>query len=81
MIQELLEKYKDQSPRYYGVDFIEKCYPVSAVISMLEEQKQALNQHDVSSSLPLTEVVKCGKCELLGDVAPCDECYTKGNDN
>ena len=21
----------------------------------------------------------CGKCEMLGDIAPCDECYLKGN--
>lgn len=20
---------------------------------------------------------KCGKCEMLGDIAPCDECYLK----
>ena len=61
--------------------FREKCYPVSAVISMLEEQKQALSQHDVSGVLPFTKVAKCGKCEILGDIAPCDECFKIGNDH
>jgi hypothetical protein len=25
------------------------------------------------------EIVKCGKCEMLGESAPCDECYYGGN--
>ena len=33
----------------------------------------------VSGELPLMEVAKCGKCEMLGDAAPCDECYRNGN--
>ena len=24
-------------------------------------------------------LVKCGKCEMLGDLAPCDECYYNQN--
>ena len=30
----------------------------------------------VSGQLPLSEK-KCGKCEMLGDAAPCDECYRR----
>jgi len=26
------------------------------------------------------KVCKCGKCEMLGDAAPCDECYRNGNE-
>jgi hypothetical protein len=39
MINELLNKYKDQQPKTFGDNHIEKSYPASAVISMLEEQK------------------------------------------
>ena len=45
------------------------------------QQKQALSQHDVSGVLPFTKVAKCGKCEILGDIAPCDECFKNGNDH
>ena len=33
----------------------------------------------VSGELLLTEVSKCGKCEMLGDAALCDECCRNGN--
>ncbi len=41
MIQDLLEKYRKQEPKKFGDTHQEKCYPVSAVIEMLEfAQKQ-----------------------------------------
>ena len=24
-------------------------------------------------------IMECGKCKMLGDAKPCDECYQKGN--
>lgn len=50
-IADLMYKYKDVQPKNFG-DFGERCYPASAVIEMLNEQKQALLQCDVSGSLP-----------------------------
>ena len=29
-------------------------------------------------SLKSKKINICGKCEMLGDSAPCDECYSKG---
>lgn len=51
----------------------------AVVKSYLEIDNQALRIHDVvgrSEQLPCGE---CGKCEMLGDAAPCDECYRNGN--
>lgn len=56
MIQELLDKYKDQKPIKFGENHMEKCYPVSAVIAMLEEQKQVLNK----------EINTCNECSGSG---------------
>ena len=48
-------------------------------LMMVKEASKNLVLAPVSSELPLTEVAKCGKCEMLGDAAPCDECYRNGN--
>jgi hypothetical protein len=55
MINELLSKYKDQKPKTFGENHMERCYPVSAVIAMLEEQSQQLRQPPVSGSLRFSE--------------------------
>jgi len=52
MINELLMKYKDQQPKIFG-DYVERSYPVSAVIAMIEEVQQKCEQCNVSGSLPL----------------------------
>lgn len=73
MINELLSKYKDQKAKTFGENHIEKCYPVSAVIAMLEEQAKQLRQPPVIKSvcdcercedIYMVEVYKCGKCNL-----------------
>lgn len=65
---------------------------VRRIISAMENYaKQKLLQHGVmqaegSNSAVGAAVgnsaagkgVRCGKCELLGELAPCDECYLKG---
>ena len=48
------------------------------LISMENEVNKNFILSDVSGQLPLSEK-KCGKCEMLGDAAPCDECYRKSN--
>jgi hypothetical protein len=48
-------------------------------LMMAKEASKNLVLAPVSGELPLTEVAKCGKCEMLGDAAPCDECYRNGN--
>jgi len=50
-------KYKDQIPKTFGKNHSERCYPVSAVISMLEEQAKQLRQDAVIKSA----CVNCGK--------------------
>jgi hypothetical protein len=47
---------------------------ITAIENWHESEIKKLNLHDVSGSL-LT--LKCDKCYLLGDDAPCDECYAK----
>jgi hypothetical protein len=58
-IGELLIKYKDVKPKLHG-DYVERCYPVSAVISMMNEFKQALQKTTVG--------------DLLNSVQSPDEC-------
>ena len=48
-------------------------------LMMVREASKNLVLAHVSGELPLTEVAKCGKCEILGDAAPCDECYRNVN--
>ena len=35
--------------------------------------------YKAAQSSPIEESKTCGKCQMLGDAAPCDECYIKGN--
>lgn len=61
MINELLIKYKDQKPKNFG-DYVERSYPVSAVIAMLEEVQQNFCKPDVSGrseQLPLAALEDC----------------------
>lgn len=44
----------------------------------INTKKKPLQQPLVIGELPLKKT-KCGKCEMLGDAAPCDECYRNGN--
>jgi hypothetical protein len=75
MINELLAKYKDQKKRTYGEDFEERCYPVSAVIAMLEEQAKELKKPVdgivVVDKEKLKEIIKFAydlptRCEYVG---------------
>ena len=54
MLKEILEKYKDQEPMDFGTA-TERCYPVSAVIKMMEEYHESkINKFalgDVSKSV------------------------------
>ena len=40
-----------------------------------EEFQKLENTKDIGN----TEKLNCGVCEMLGDMAPCDGCYLKGN--
>lgn len=62
MIQELLEKYRNQEPKKFGEHHQEKCYPVSAVIEMIEI---ALKQ---GQNLPLADVVGSKKVSIIDNL-------------
>lgn len=49
-IGELLIKYKDVQPKEFG-DYVERSYPVSAVIAMMNELKRVLEQTDISGRI------------------------------
>lgn len=76
MINELLSKYKEQKPKTFGENHMERCYPVSAVISMLEEQSKQLRQPLVSGSV--ADAVG-RNCQFCGE--PCVECSHKATDH
>ena len=44
-----------------------RCLVADYVDSQESEDEALAKGHDI----------KCGKCEMLGDIAPCDECYYK----
>ncbi len=57
-------------------------YAFAEVIRILSENlsKELRSRilETVKDEFTLTKDVKCGKCNMLGDAAPCDECYRKG---
>jgi hypothetical protein len=76
--KELAERFKDEPNKNmilgYTMGVLER-----NKAALVEEQVKNLRKAFVSGELPLTEVAKCGKCDMLGDAAPCDECYRNGN--
>lgn len=71
--EELLFEFVEWLRTEYQVEDVYEMY----VPEFLDDV--VLPQPDVSGELPLSDVTKCGKCEILGDAAPCDECYRNGN--
>lgn len=47
----------------------------AAELYAASKAKEAYNQGVRDAA----EVVKCGKCEMLGVLSPCDECHYHGN--
>jgi hypothetical protein len=56
-------------------DFIQKLDKIE-IDYVSQNQGQSLPIDSDSVTLP-----KCGKCEMLGEIAPCDECYYKKYSN
>jgi hypothetical protein len=59
---------------------VKSMYDAKEVVRLMagyaEMEVKKFHKSDVSGEFPLSEK-KCGKCEMLGDAAPCDECYRK----
>jgi len=77
-LEYIKSKHNGEIPYKYGAN---ECAKLMAAYAKEyhEHQLKILNIPVVSGSLPLTDNTKCSKCNLLGELAPCDECYFKGN--
>lgn len=51
----ILSKYQYQKPKDFGV-YVERCYPVSAVMDMLKEYSDQQNKHQIECTEHIKEV-------------------------